>query len=346
MKIYFFLATALGLVAANLPVNAQNLTGDIEQAGQIFKYQLRPQAKVAGRYDLAVDLTKTASPAERVYESYLATTGATGPGKILTVTLFKASKENGRWLTDPKSLVEVAFDYGKNEVRYRHSGSIARFAEANPTDVVDKEVAEITQPEALQYALTYLLVNYPRVLMISGESADQAGQLNSTAAPTERASLKITPDFIKVPLLRKFTNEGKNYLLKLTPGERGRYDLEVRRYTGSETGSDVLIVYNSYLMLRDSVAAQNKYVINLHLALSKGYTWLPYPASFLTCNFEGNSATMFYRPQGKIKEYQAPAAPGLAKVPAASDAITKEELVETAVKHFLTHYPKLLTNNE
>ncbi|MCU0451293.1 MAG: hypothetical protein MUC97_15885 [Bernardetiaceae bacterium] len=346
MKCCFFLATALALACISCTVNAQNLTGDIDQGGQIFKYQLRPQAKAAGRYDLTVDLAQPGQPAERVYESYLATTGAASPGKTLAVTLYKASKENGRWLTDPKSLVEVAFDYAKNEVRYRQSGSIAQFAEAALTDVVDKEVAEITQPEALQYALTYLLVNYPRVLVISGESADQVGQLSSTAAPTERASLKITPDLIKVPLLRKFAHEGKNYILKLTLGERGRHDLEVRRYTGSETGSDVLIVYNSYLMLRDSVADQNKYVVNLHLALNKGYTWLPYPASFLTCSFEGNSATMFYRPQGKIKEYQSPAAPRLAKVPSTSDAITKEELVETAVKHFLTHYPKLLTNNE
>jgi hypothetical protein len=335
------LATLLLLLVGLAPaLVAQPMGGDVDYAGNHYRYTLRPKRTV-NQYDLLIDLIKPDSSLERVYEGGTLLAGKATKGQVFKVTFYKASKEGEKWVNEPQSYLETTYDYVKQKVSYRDNGSIKGFAVPSPTETVNDDVANLDQPAAIQLAVEYLVINYPRILMVSGRAFD----LQAADSATVRESVTLAGDALGLPMRQKFFHEGKTYLVQATGGDRGRFNFTLHRFEGLQDEASITLMYDSYFMLRDSLATLDKYNVHLHLSVNNGYRWQTYPASYLECSFEPAVAAMRYRPVSKIREYQQPGAPAREKVPSLAATMTKEELVVAAVKYFVIYYPKLLINN-
>ncbi len=319
---------------------AQNLMGELEYAGRFYRYEFQPK-KVANQFAFHVDLVNADSSLDRIYEGGAMLSGKVGKGQVFRIIIYKSSKENGKWIGDVSSSLETSYNFIKNTASHDAKGSFATFAAATLTETVALELDQIDQEQAVKFAVEYLIINYSKVLVISGQSF----ALIAADSLTVRESLILSDDAFVLPLRQKFVFNDKNYVVRLTAGERSRFNLTLYRFESGDDEAKVTLLHVTYLMLRDSMASLNKYNIHFHLSLNNGYKWQTYPSSYLECSFDPATATMQYRPVSKISEYRKKGAPSSEKVPAAAETITKDDLLVAISKYVMTNYPKLLINN-
>lgn len=325
---------------------AQYSRGTIEYEGSMFHYMVRPEK---GRPMLRIDLAQADSTSqETVYEAPLLTSGAIAKGQVFKVAIFRASKERGRWTSDPKSYLETIYDFKQQTASHKAHGLFANFGTENPTTTVEDEVNESTidRDKAVQYAVAYLIVNYQRVLTISGQSIESAEE--EITAPTKATkapgALTINSQSLILPYKHKFGLEGKTYQFALTELPRNRYDLTIKVFESGEDEGNMKLLHNTYLVVRDNLADKGRYTVSIYLSLKNGYAWQPYPSSYLECAFVPAKATALYRPVSKMREYALPSTPAKEAMRAPKADISRAEMINMAVRHFISYYPKLRLN--
>lgn len=331
---FCFLTVQIGLA---------QFSGTISYQDNEYAYELKPD-RHKDVYRLQITTVPPQPNNAVIYQSLVKVTGEAASNKKLTVTVLRASIEKGKWVLNRESYLETIFDYGQRKIFRNTKGSFGQFRAAQYAETVADRVTpeNIDLAAALRYVMEDLVVNYNRVF---------ADHVSTGAYPSAGANAKvkvsIVPQLAVFPTVLNITNNNVNYKINVgainTANRRQDLQIKVIEQNIAEDAGSTSTLFTSYLIIDDKVGNNvNPWTVRIHFAERiNSFTWQPYPSQFLECKFNAVKGIMIYTPGARLIPFQSNNPPKFETVEGNNGQITKEELLNIALTHFIRYYSKL-----
>jgi hypothetical protein len=305
-----------------------------------YEYILSPIPKQKDRYDLKITILDDVHSPQLVYQSFVNTEGMLTKGNQYKIIVFFAKRLNNKWIQEPTSHVEIAFDLIENLFKHSSRGMIAKYQAEPITAVLDIDLATgiITESQAMDYAMQFIVVNYNQLfdqyaLAIPPELVVKEIDENNTVFVASNQAPSSVRDTTSIG--------DKNYSYTLTETQKDSYSLEIKFIIRGEDIVSEETVYSSTLKVTDLMASKQIYRIQIFYAKGEGYMWHTTPQSYFQEDFNFNRRVIRTRTEGKIKEMrisrfakESDFAPG--------QAYTSKDMLTQTVRFFIKNFNKAL----
>lgn len=328
------------LIGCNVAIFAQkNYQGSIDYGNYQYSYDLSLMPKQKSQYDLKISILDNNSP-KIVYQSYINIEGTLAKGKQYKIFTFYAEKLNEKWKTDATSHVEIIFDLADNLLKHSNRGMIGKKEAEELTDVLDIDLATdpITEAEAIEYAMKFIILNYNQLF---GNYAISKPEKKSITQIGKRNTVFVSANDAPSSLRDTVSVRGKNYAYIITETGGNKYSLEVKLVKQGADIVDEEIVYSSDIQVTDDTEKKKIYTIKVLYAQGKGYTWRTTPQSFLVADFNFHKKLSRWQAEGKLKEYQTGKFVAITKF-TDKHQYTQHDMLGDVIRFFVKNFNKAL----
>ncbi len=339
MKNIFFIPLLL-LLAHTFSWAQSIFRGTVDYGQYQYEYILHP-TKQRGRYDFKINILMENQPPKLIYQSFATINGSLGQGSQYKVQFFYAEKINEQWKTDPTSYAEIGFDLTNNKMTHDNRGIIAKKEAQELIEVLNIDLAResITEAQAVDYAVQYLVVNYNQLFgnyAISEPQRQTVVQLGK-----KNTAIFVSPEEAPNNFRDTLSYRGKNYAFQLTEMKKYHYSLVISLVTKGEDIISEETAYSSEIRVEDKSGNKDHYGVKILYAQGKGYTWKTSPQSFVQMNFNFTKKTIQVRVEGKLAELSTGKIAKEYKLPS-KEYYTKQDMLGDAVRFFVRNFPKAL----
>ncbi|MCS7019576.1 MAG: hypothetical protein RMJ87_10815 [Cytophagales bacterium] len=319
-------------------------SGSVAYQDHEYAYELKPE-RSKGTYRLRITTLPTQPNQADIYQSLVKVTGEVDKDKKLVITVFRASIEKGKWTLNRESLLETTFDYAQKKVFRSTKGSFAQFRSPEYAEVVADRVTPetINIAKAIRYVMEDIIVNYNRIL------APHTATAKRSVEAMEKVKVTIVPQLAVFPAVFHISQNGIDYKVNVgainTANRRQELQVKIVEQHEAQDAGSTSTLFTSYLIIEDKVSnVAVPWSVRIHFAEKiNSFTWQPYPSQFLECKFNAVKGIMTYTPSARLLPFQTHNPPKAESIEGNNGQITKEELLNIALKHFIRHYSKLFT---
>jgi hypothetical protein len=331
--IYYYLFSGTALA---------QFSGNIVYQDYEYSYELK-ESKPRGSYLLQIATVPPQPDNRLVYQSLVTISGKVADNKKLVITVLRSSIEKEKWVLNRESLLETTFDYAQKKVFRSTKGSFAQFRTREYAEVVADDVTPqtIDIATAVRYVVEDLTVNYNRIFATHVVTANPAG-----AANQQGKKLSILPKMAVFPATFSISEGAVNYKVHVgainTANRRQEIQVQIIEQNDADDVGSTSTLFTSYLIIDDQAGNGANWTVRIHFAEKvNSFTWQPYPSQFLECKFNSNKGYMLYTPGARLLPFQENKPPKVERIERTNGQITKDELLNIAVTHFIRHYSKL-----
>lgn len=317
-------------------------SGNIAYQDYEYAYELK-ESKPKGSYMLQISTVPPQPDNRLVYQSLVNISGEIGENKKLIIKTLRSSIEKEKWVLNRESFLETTFDYTQKKVFRSTKGSFAQFRTQDYAEVVADHVTPqtIDIATAVRYVVEDLAVNYNRIF---------APHI-VTAAPVETVKqqekkINILPQLAVFPAVLNISEGTMNYKVNIgsinTANRRQEIQVKMIEQNEADDAGSTSTLFTSYLIIDDKAGNGIDWTIRIHFAeKTNSFTWQPYPSQFLECKFNAAKGAMMYVPSARLLPFQENKPSKIENIEGTGGQITKDELLNIAITHFIRHYSKL-----
>ncbi|WP_448518330.1 hypothetical protein [Rhodoflexus sp.] len=318
-------------------------SGNVNYQDSDYAYDINPIKPNKGTYQLTINTVPPQAGNRPIYQSLMRVTGEVAANKKLVITVLRASIEREKWVLNRESLLEATFDYAAKKVVRTTKGSFAQFRTPEYGEVVADKVTPqtIDLAKAIDYVVQDLIVNYNKIM------APHTATNTVSGVASGKTKLTIVPQMAVFPVTIAIQHKDTNYKInvgQLNPQNR-RQDIQIKivEQNEEEDAGSTSTLFTSYLIIEDKVAGKDAdWIVRIHYAeRTNNFTWQPYPSQFLECKFSAARGAMIFNPSAKLLPFQSNNPAKIERLEGTDGQITKDELLKTAITHFVKHYSKL-----
>lgn len=327
----------------DIPAFAQ-FSGNIAYQDHEYIYELKAIKK--DRYQLLINTVPPQPDNRLVYQSIVNISGEASANKKLVITVLRSSIEKGKWVVNRESLLETTFDYEKKKIFRTMKGSFAQFRAQEYTEVVADDVTpkNIDVAKAVRYVVQDIVINYNCIFATHAAT-------NSSMKSVEQKGKKVTilPQLAIFPTVLNINEGNVNYKVNVgainASNRRQEIQIKIIEQNEAEDTGSTSTLFTSYLIIDDKISSGVDWIVRIHYAeRTNSFTWQPYPSQFLECKFNSMQGTMTYIPSVRLLPFQENKPPKMELIKGTNGQITKDELLNIAITHFIRHYSKIFKN--
>lgn len=307
-----------------------------------YAYELK-DSKPKGTYVLQINTVPPQPDNRLVYQSLVNISGEVAADKKLVIRVLRASIEKGKWVLNRESVLETTFDYAQKKVLRSSKGSFAQFRTQEYAEVVANNVTpqSIDMATAVRYVMEDLAVNYNRIFAPHVVTTDPVEIIKQKGK-----KLTILPQLAVFPTTLNVSEGNVNYKINVgainTANRRQDVQIKIVEQNEADDAGSTSTLFTSYLIIDDKVGNGVDWIVRIHFAeKTNSFTWQPYPSQFLECKFYAAKGVMTYTPGARLLPFQENQPLKAEVIEGTNGQITKEELLNIAISHFIKHYSKL-----